>query len=230
MARQLPLGIRLDNGTTFTGFWAGPNAEVHQHLLEYLTHGRSGVIYLWGDSGVGKTHLLQAAGHATAEQARTIAYLPLQKKHQFTPEALHGWETLDVVCVDDIENITGDAQWETAVFNLFNAMRENKKLLIVTASSAPAGLDFKLADLRSRLGWDLVLQLKPLNDDGKIAALKLRAEQRGLRLPKQTALYLLNRYQRDMHSLIELFDELDKASLAEQRKLTIPFVKSVLTN
>ncbi|HWP94854.1 MAG TPA: DnaA/Hda family protein, partial [Gammaproteobacteria bacterium] len=100
--------------------------------------------------------------------------------------------------------------------------------LLVTAHVAPAALRLGLADLRTRLGWGLVFHLRPLDDEGKLAALRLRAERRGFELPEETARYLLSRFQRDMRTLCGLLEALDTASLAAQRRLTIPFVKSVL--
>ncbi len=99
---------------------------------------------------------------------------------------------------------------------------------MVSARCAPAALNLGLPDLVSRLGWGPVFQLQPLDDEGKRAALQLRARQRGMELPDEVAVYLLRRSPRDMDSLFELLQRLDVASLAAQRRLTIPFVRALI--
>jgi len=141
---------------------------------------------------------------------------------------LEGLEQQAVVTVDDVHAIAGQAAWEEALFHLFNRLREAGNRLVVSARGAPAALNLQLPDLVSRLGWGPVFQLQPLDDDGKRAALQLRARQRGMELPDEVAWYLLRRSPRDMDSLFELLQRLDVASLAAQRRLTIPFVRGLI--
>jgi len=183
---------------------------------------------LWGAAGSGKSHLLQACCHLAADQGRAVAYFSLKNISSLAPEMLEGWENYPLVCVDDVHLVAGIARWEEALFNLYNRIRECRGSLIVSSISLPAGHAFSLPDLVSRLGWGLVYHLYPLDDDQRLAVLQQRARQRGCEMPDETGRYLLRRLPRDMPALIELLDKLDKASLAAQRKLTVPFVKSVL--
>lgn len=221
---QLPLGITLPDSASFSNFLPGDNAAVLASL-QSLTEP---LIYIWGKPGTGKTHLLQATCAATLEHEQPTAWLPLQRAAEFTPDILAGWENLPLVCLDDIHAVAGQAPWEQAMFNLYNGLRERGGRLIVTANTAAATLKLRLPDLQSRLSHGLVFQLQELNDNDKCLALWARAERRGFDLPDDTANYLLTRYQRDMTSLCQLLDVLDSASLSEQRRLTIPFVKKVL--
>lgn len=224
MIEQLPLGVGLRDSAAFENFHPGANAQA----VRQLRAAADPFIYLWGAPGAGKTHLLQAACAATLHLQQRAAYLPLREAERFAPGMIQGWENLELVCVDDIDAIAGRVDWERALFNLYNSLREQEGRLIVAAGGAPAGLRVTLPDLRSRLGHGLVFQLQELDDAGKLAAMRLRARRRGFELPEEAGMYLLNRYQRDMHSLCRLLDVLDTASLAAHRRLTIPFVKSVL--
>jgi len=228
MSRQLPLGLQLQASARFSNFLAGPNEELLGQLMQTTSGTGEPFFLLWGAAGSGKSHLLQAGCHLAADQGRTAAYVSLKDIPDLSPELLEGWESYQLVCVDDIHLIAGNQRWEEALFNLYNRIREQRGSLIVSSISMPAGHAFRLPDLVSRLGWGLVYQLNPLNDEQRLAALQQRARQRGCEMPAETGRYLLRRLPRDMPALFALLDKLDQASLAAQRKLTVPFVKSVL--
>jgi DnaA family protein len=223
MSAQLPLGIKLDGGASFDSYLAGANAAATDAVRRAAREG--GFVYLWGESGSGRSHLLQAACRAAHAAGRRAAYLPLAS---LAPAALEGLEALDLVALDDLESVARDGAWERALFLAYEALRGARAGIVVASTVAPAGLPLALADLRSRLASGAVFQLRPLDDALKQQALALRARLRGLELPEDTGQFLLTRYARDMHALCRLLDELDAASLAAQRRLTIPFVKSVL--
>ena len=228
MSQQLPLGLQLQASARFSNFLAGPNDELIGQLMQTANGTGEPFFLLWGASGSGKSHLLQASCHLATDQDRTAAYVSLEDISNLSPELLEDWENYQLVCVDDVHRIAGKQHWEEALFNLYNRIRERRGHLIVSSVSMPAGHAFRLPDLVSRLGWGLVYQLNPLNDEQRLAALQQRAMQRGCEMPAETGRYLLRRLPRDIPALFELLDKLDEASLAAQRKLTVPFVKSVL--
>jgi DnaA family protein len=156
------------------------------------------------------------------------AYFPLRDAALVTPAALAGCEQLDVVCIDDVDLAAGNAEWERALFNLYLGLAEQQRHLVLAAGSPPAAIAWELPDLRSRLSAALILQLKPLNEDEHVSALRLRAALRGLEVPDETAGYLLRRCARDLRTLCALLDTLDTAALAAQRRLTVPFIKQVI--
>ncbi len=133
-----------------------------------------------------------------------------------------------LVCMDDVDQTAGHAQWESALFHLYNRLQGRRGQLIMTANAAPTGLAISLADLQSRLCWGWVFQLHMLNDEEKKLALQLRARSRGLEMSNDVCDYLLRYFPRDTQALFGLLDQLDVASLVEQRCLTVPFVRSVL--
>ncbi len=222
--QQLPLRIGLRDSATFANFYPGANAAV-VHALQAASEP---FIYLGGTIGSGRSHLLQAACHDVSEANGLAAYLPLAECMTMSVQMLEGMEQMSLVAIDDVELLAGDREWEQALFHLYNRMRDAGHTMIVAGNAAPAALGITLPDLLSRLGWGPVFQLQPLDDREKSEALQMRARQRGMELPAEVADYLLNHASREMHDLFVLLDRLDEGSLAAQRKLTIPFVKTFI--
>lgn len=138
-------------------------------------------------------------------------------------------EQLSLVCFDNIECIAGDAAWEMALFDLFNRIQEtNHTRLLISADAPPRQLNLNLPDLASRLAWGQIYRLHALDDEGKLSALQLRANLRGFQLTEDVGRFLLKRLDREMRTLFETLNCLDKASIRLQRKMTIPFVKETL--
>jgi DnaA family protein len=230
VVQQLALRMWLRESATFANYVAGDsvgsNAQVVTALQQACVGGAERFIYLWGGNGVGKSHLLQAACHAATDEGSV--YLPLNEPG-LAPEMLDGLEQMAVVAVDNLDAIAGQREWETALFHLYNRIRDQGHGVLLLAADQPlAALALTLPDLRSRLAWGLVFQLHTLSDEEKLAALQQRAHQRGFELSEEVGRYLLRHYQRDMTALFELLELLDQRTLALQRRLTIPFVKEVI--
>ena len=219
----MPLSIQLMDNARFDNYVVGHNETAVYSIKNTLEQ----YVFLWGSTGCGKTHLLQALCHAYSQKDLKISYLPLNNV-MLSPGAFENLESMDLVCLDSVEFIVGDVIWEEALFNLYNRLRDADTRLVVAAEKSPTGLDFKLADLASRMCWGPVYHLKTLDDDEKKTALQQRARNRGLELDDNVADYLINRASRDMQSLFVLLDKLDNASLVAKRKLTVPFVREFL--
>ena len=223
--QQLPLRVRLRETARFSSFVRGRNSEAVQ-VLAGGPQAAPRVSWLWGRAGTGKTHLLQAACAAAGEQGGAATYLDLQGDAE--PAWLEGCEGLDLVCLDGIDAAAGNEAWSAAIFRLHTLMQDLAGRLYVSSTQPPGSVHFHLPDLRSRLLAGSVHQLHELDEGGQIEALRLRAQQRGLELSDEAAAYLVHRVPRDMHTLCAVFDRLDEASLAAQRRLTVPFLKDVL--
>lgn len=223
MAQQLALPLDFNPELGFDQFWPGPNTEVLSHLRRAALGQDESLLVIWG--GCGKTHLLNACCATAARAGRSAAYLPLPLLRQYGPEALDGLDAYAMLCLDGLEAVAGDLALETALFTLFNRMRERGGQLLASAVLPPAQLLFALPDLASRLSWGLTLHLQPLADDDLLAALILKAQSLGLGLPPPVGRFLMLHARRDLPSLTRLLERLDRASLAAQRKLTLPFVK-----
>jgi DnaA family protein len=224
---QLPLRITLPDSASLANFYPGSNGPALRSLQRAIGTRAEPFIYLWGGPGIGKTHLLQAASREASEQGEAAAYLPLGYE-ELAPDVLEGMEGFTVVTVDDIHVRAGQPAWETALFHLYNRLRDAGACLLMAGRFPPERLGIALADLVSRLSWGPVFELKGLSDEERLTALQHRARGRGLELPEEVGWFLLKRYPRDMSTLFGLLDTLDKASLEAKRRLTLPFVKSVL--
>ncbi|MGB5538818.1 MAG: DnaA regulatory inactivator Hda [Gammaproteobacteria bacterium] len=225
---QLPLGLALRDSARFESFFGEQNGELVTILQQAATGTGESLVYLAGADGLGKTHLLQAACRHATQAGRSSTYLPLDARAELAPEVLAGLEQMDLVCLDDIQAVAGDAPWERGVFDLFNRMRAAGGTLLVAGQQRPDRAGFALPDLVSRLAWGVTYVLKPPAEADVLAALDWRARSRGLELPDVTARFLIKRLPRDLPAVFDLLDRLDEASMVEQRRLTVPFVKAVL--
>lgn len=225
---QLPLGIQLKDNDSFESFFPGGNAEIVA-ALEAAAGGVPGSnLFLWGTPGSGRSHLLHALCHSAGEAGLPVAFLPLKELLAHDPAILEGLEGFPLVCIDDLDACAGRGDWEVALFHTYNRLHAAGSRLILTAGNVPQALGIVLPDLVSRLAWGMVYQVQPLDEEGKLAALQQRARLRGFDLPDEVGQFLLRRLPRDNQALFALLEQLDRASFAAQRKLTIPFVKQVL--
>ena len=222
--RQLPLGMRLQDRAVFASFLAGGNALALAAARQLASAQGDSLLYLHGTQGTGKSHLLQAICAAVPG----AAYFPLSQLLEFGPGVLEGAAKLPAVVVDDLDAVGGDPDWELQLFSLYNACHASGTRLAVAATVPASDVGIGLADLRSRLAAMPHFALRPLDDAQQREALRLRAAQRGIEMPDETLVYLQRRFARDMGRLHELLDRLDVASLQEQRRLTVPFIRSVL--
>lgn len=225
--RQLALNVHLRDDATLENYLPlGTSELLLQSLQAQLLPRGEPTIFVHGPADSGRTHLLQAACHLAGAEAQ---YLPLTELQSYPPaDILQSIETLKLVCLDDLQAVLGQADWERELFHLFNRARDNQCRLLVSADAAPRALQVNLADLRSRLEWGIVYRLPTVTDEQREQLIMFRAARRGLALAPEVASYIVSRASRSMDSLLELLDTLDKASLAQQRSLSIPFVKATL--
>jgi DnaA family protein len=246
--KQLPLAMRLRERALFDSFVPGTNTAVVAQL-QTLAAGAAaaaagaagaaasaarrtltGVYWLSGPHGVGKTHLLQASCALAASTGAEAAYLPLSQLLALGPESLEGWHEAQLVALDDLAAIAGQRDWEQSLFRLYREVVERGAALLAAAVAPPLLLQFSLPDLGSRFAAATLLPLRPLAEAGQREALRLRAHLRGLELPEETALYLQRRFRRDLPTLYQLLDQIDAAALQAQRRLTVPFIRQVLAD
>ena len=198
MTRQLALPITSPPEPTLENFVTGANAELLARLRA-LAAGElaESVLYLWGEPGSGRSHLLAASARP------------------------------GLVVADDVERL--DEAGQIALFSAINAAREAGGTVLAAGNAPPAQLALR-EDLKSRLAWGLVYQVKPLTDAEKALTLHGEATRRGLKLSDEVVWYLLTHVRRDLHSLIGLLDRLDRASLEQRRAVTLPLVRELIRN
>ncbi len=222
---QLALPLQLADHAVFASFLDSGNETLVATLADIAVGGEGHGCWLWGAASTGKTHLLQAVCDEAGDRA---VYVPLSMVADAGPGILEGLASRELICIDDVDLVTGQTEWEMALFDLSNRIFDAGAQLIVSAASAPRECPIELADLQSRFARLPVFQLRVLDEDERVCALQLRSKHRGLELPDDTARYLLKRSRRDMASLYEVLDRLDREALRAKRRLTIPFVRDVL--
>jgi DnaA family protein len=215
--KQLVLDLGADPAHSLESFQVGENAEL-AHLMHLFAEraSREHFAYLWGDSGAGKTHLLQAL--AATAGSRYIPSDAAGDQFAYAPD-------VSLYLLDDCDRLSGARQIDA--FALFNQIREHGAYMVSTGPVPPAVLPVR-EDLRTRMGWGLVYQIHGLSDDQKIAALTQAAEARGLTLSASVLPYLLSHFKRDMRSLSTMLDALDQYSLETQRPVTLSLLRDLL--
>lgn len=246
---QLPLGVHLRDAATLDAFEPGPNAAALHWLHGALAavgaatgdttppppddrtttasaRGERG--WFWGGAASGRSHLLAAACHAAVASGLRSIYLDAEAIRAAPGAVLDGLERCRVVVLDDVDALAGDHDCEVALFDLCNRLQAAGSLLLTSAGASPLACGWRLPDLASRFAAAAVFRLRPLDDEGRARALRRRARLRGIDLDARTAGYILSRFERDPHALFALLDDLDEASLTAQRRVTVPFVRSLL--
>ena len=224
--KQMALDIGLHTAPTLESFFAGPNSAALEHLrLWTASHKPSPVpTYLWGESGSGKSHLLQAVQTALSNAGMSVGWLDANQN-----ERVNFDESWTAVLMDDVHLYNLEQQ--QLAFNWFvNALtpKSGSPRWVLAAGMLPPA-DLKLRDdLRSRLGWGHVYALQVLSDTERRAVLRSEADARGLFLSDEVMSYMLSRFSRDLSSLMILLDHLDQFALETKRAMTIPLIKSML--
>lgn len=198
--KQLLLDIEAPPKPSIENFVVGSNAEA-LNSLHLAMHGNAQTrfIYLWGESGSGKTHLLEAFQQIANGQ--------------------------NIQFVDNVQALS-DAQ-QIDLFNTYNQLRDNDGTLITAGIAAPTQMGLR-DDLATRLAWGLTYQLHPLSDEEKALALKNYANARSMKLPDEVIEYCLRYLRRDLPSLISTISALDLWSRTNKRAVTIPLLKQLL--
>lgn len=205
----------------------GSNASLVERLTA-ITSGEPGHVYLQGGEGTGKTHLLLAMCRLAQDLGDGAVYAPLKDMVAGAPSALDSLAQRRLVCVDDIDAVSGNPSWCVALFNLWNACESTGAVFLGACRVPVHSLDTGLDDLDSRLRASLQLRLTPLEDADREGAMRRLAARRGVDLPAEVARYLLHRMPRDMHSLADTVAALDKHSLARRRRITVPLAREWL--
>lgn len=224
---QLPLALALADHARFETFVDGGNAAAARHVRA-LADGVPAIVWVSGPASSGKTHLLQAACRGAAQAGRRAMYVALLGEHAAEPAILSGLEALDFLAIDGVHLVARDAGWERQLFVLLDEVAARRGSLLLAARTPPAACGFELRDLASRAAGAVAYRLKPLAHGERLDALLVHARARGLELERGAAEYLLDRVDRDMVGLGRWLERLDRASLVERRRLTIPFIRALL--
>lgn len=228
---QMSLGLALQDEAQFDNFVV---ADEQQPWLDLLGDCRrwQDPIFLVTAPGFGCSHLLQASCHAAQQQGLAVQYLALADLFAIeglpAEEVFEGLEQLDLLVLDDVHLLAQLPLWQEALFHLYNRITASRCSLLMGSHCLASQLDLQLKDLQSRLTWGLSLSLPNLGDEALAQLLIKRADGRGIVLSLEVASFIVSRVERSPKALMALLAKLDQASLEDQRRMTIPFVKDYL--
>ena len=225
---QLLLPVSINESHTFDSFVAGEDELLLEQLQQAVASPEFVSFYIAGAQGSGKTHLLNASCHAAHSQNKTSILLPLEQMLTMSAQVLDGIENIDLVCIDNIELIRGNMEWQKAIFNLFNSLMQSNGTLVIAGAETSNNLKLELPDLASRMQWATPYQIHPLSEQDKTVALIHHAHLMGFELSEDVAKFMLSRLPRKMDFLMQALNTLAKQSIEKQRVVTVPFVKEVL--
>jgi len=224
---QIPLQLEPPRPDRFEDFVEGPNAAVAQ-AVRHLLDEEAACLYLSGPESSGKSHLLNALCHDARERGMAAFYIAVKHLPEEAAAGLEGLQVLDLVCVDDIEHIAGNATWERALFRCFNEVRAAGGRLLVASRQPLASIGFDLPDLASRLSWGVRQKLRAPGEDDKREIMSGRARKLHIQLPEDVREYVLKHGRRDVASLLKIVEGLKDAAFIEKRRITVPLARELM--
>ena len=185
-------------------------------------------LFIYGISGAGKSFLLQSLCNHFALSKKLSLYIPLNEVMKHGPEILDSLEELNLICIDEIDLIAGNKEWEVAIFNLINNCLISRCRLIFSSQLNPSTIKFNLVDLFSRIKKIDHMELFPVTDNNHEEAIRFITKIKSLNLGDNEINYLMTHSKRNISNLVEILEKLDKLSLQLKRKITIPLIKKVI--
>jgi DnaA family protein len=227
MNAQLPLLLRWPAQQRFETFVPGASGAAVALLRDAALSADAPWVFVAGSVGSGKTHLSIAACAAATAAGRSAQYLALATLGD-RAEAIRSLGGSDLLALDDVNAIAGDAAAEHALFDLYNRCKVDKSTMLFSASAAAGQIGIALPDLVSRLSACAQARLAVLDDAERRDWLRARAAARGLTLDDAVLDWLFAHHARDLTSLAALLERIDRAALAAQRRVTVPFLRNLL--
>lgn len=227
MIEQYPLHFEFRANQTFDDFFAGVNEPIIQDLKQCVLGLGEQQIFLWAKAGQGKSHLLQACCHHAQAHELNSFYFDLARYGLHKPAIFLGLDDFEVVCVDNVDVITGQKKWEEALCAFMQRHYERGHRLIIAATHLPNYMTLSTPNIKNSLSWGMMIQLKTLVDTHSIDALIFKADALGFEISPQVGRFLMIQHHNDIEGLWKALEELDKASLSAKRRLTVPFLRQL---
>lgn len=227
-ASQLALNVRLNINSTFENFFCA-DLKSHKIGLKALKQNREKFIYLFGSSGSGVSHLLQAVCNDSNYKGERSVYIPLSEVSKEDPERVFdGLDQFDSICLDDLDAVIHRDNWQMQIFNLFNRVKLHEHRLVMGSHKNIVDFNLTFLDLESRFKSSLRICLASLDDTQLMELFCHQANLKGMRISSGVPEFILNRVERKTHKIMSILNILDERSLEKTKILTIPFVKEVL--
>jgi chromosomal replication initiator protein len=149
-------------------------------------------LFIWGGTGLGKTHLLLAVGHVARSQGLHVCYVPAERfandiieaiRHHTTEEFRARYRQVDVLLVDDVQFIAGKESTEEEFFHTFNALHDINRQIVLSSDRTPRAMRQLQDRLRSRFEWGLLADIQPPDEEHRRAILRSKVDAQGLNMP-----------------------------------------------
>lgn len=227
MKRQIPLNLAISPQARFSTFVFSSNRKLHPILQQFSENPghTSTAMLLIGPSGIGKSHLLQAATFTAWQAGRQAIYLSVAEADETLLEGLGDYQ---FVAIDDLQCIAGNRAFEQRLLVLIDSIRAQGGALLFASQEKPACGPFALPDLVTRLLWSSTYPVQSLDETGKLKLMKSVVEARGLSYDDGFAEYVLNRHARDVPTLMRLLNKLDDEAWVAKKRLSVNFVRQVM--
>ena len=226
--RQIALPLSLDRQYSFENFISDRADLIIASLKALIQGDGEAQIGLWGTTASGKTHLLNASADYARQKSVVLQIYDAKQLLQCDANEFEGFSHCDVLAIDNLDAIAGNAEWEACFYQVINRCRDGDYRFVFAMAHRPEDLETTLDDFRSRLQWGLMLQL-PSSDDIEIRQiLRKRAQLIGIELAEDVISYLMTHHARNLATQMAILQRLDGASLSQQRKVTIPLIKQAL--
>lgn len=229
MPEQYPLYFEFRANQTFDDFYAGANQSIIDDLKCCILNEGEQQIFIWAKTGQGKSHLLQSCCHYAQSHEIQSFYFDLARFRRHNAAIFLDLDDYEVVCVDNVDWIIGQPKWEQALSAFMQRHYERGHRLILSATNLPNHLTFKISDVKASLSWGLMVHIKTLVNTNNIDALIFRADAMGIEISPQVGRFIMIQHQNELDKLWHLLAKLDRATLAAKRRLTIPFLKQLLS-
>ena len=224
--KQLTFPWNKSFHSSFEGFYIDPKNKQLISILENISINEN--MYIYGLKNSGKTYLLQSLCNKYSKNDKSSLFLPLKDVIKYGVEIIDSIENMDLVCIDGLEAVSQNKEWEIGLFNLINNAQQTGCRLIFTSSSEEGAINFSLADLDSRIRKFQSHEIFPISDDNLLKALKKITNLRSISLGEKEAQYLITYTKRNIADLTIILESLDQLSMENKRRITIPLIKELL--
>ncbi len=238
------LSARLNPRYTFETFVAGAsNRFAHAAAVAVAEQpARSyNPLVIYGESGLGKTHLLHAIGHYTQTlySGTRVRYV---SSEEFTNEFINSirddaalqfqrrYRDVDVLLVDDIQFLSGKVQTQEEFFHTFNTLHNANKQIVITSDIAPTKLKDFEDRMRTRFGWGLTTDVQPPDLETRIAILRRKTDQEGIQVPADVLEYIASKISRNIRELEGALIRVTAFASLSKRQVDLGLAEEVLRN
>ena len=229
--KQLIFPFQINQKASFDSFFCSPdNQNLMTRLADIVSGPDTSELIIHGEEGSGKSFLMQAICNELSSAEKQFAFIPMKKAFNMGVEIFQNLGSLDAVCIDDLQLILANQDWETALFNLINECQQsNCSLMLSLGGTQPLDESVILPDLLSRIKRMEFIALHAVQDEFFNQAIDFVAQQLDIKIEEAELEFLLKHQTRIFSLLVENIITLDNQAASLKRKITIPLIKETLS-